>query len=366
MRKVLLALPALAVAIAAVFASTGQSAMAATTIGVKVGTGDTGYTVNQFGPNVVYVQPGDSVKFTFPWFEPHSVTFGIPAGDPSVLVGGSTPNWDGTGFISSGLIFGSPTGTDSYTVTFPKKGTFDYFCILHPLMTGEVVVRTPDLGPPDNQPSVDGRATAQFTSSLNALKSVAAGMAAKPVAVAANPSGGRKYTLSISSATDMPQGDVQQFFPGSVNIGVNDTIEWVSGVQTPHTVSIGNPGAIAGLIPQGGAEAVLDIAASVPAGGKFDGTGIVNSGVLGVGFPKGTKFDLTFTKAGTYQYYCFLHVDQGMTATVNVGTNAPLPPNTGDAVVAPAPAGSSGLWLVFGAVGLAFAATGVAFAASRR
>ncbi len=366
MRKVLLALPALAVAIAAVFASAGQPAIAATTITVQAGSGATGYAVNQFGPNVVYVQPGDAVKFTFPWFEPHSVTFGVPAGDPSVLVGGATPSWDGTGFISSGLIFGGPSSTDTYTVTFPKKGSYEYFCILHPLMTGTVVVQTPDLGTPDNQLSVDGRATAQFTSSLNALKAVAAGMSAKPVAVAANPSGGRKYTLSISSSTDQPQGDVQQFFPGSVNIGVNDTIEWVSTVQTPHTVSIGNPGALAALIPPGGAEAVLDIAASVPAGGKFDGTGIVNSGVLGVGYPKGTKFDLTFTKAGTYQYFCFLHVDQGMMATVNVGTGAPLPPNTGDTASPVAPASGSGLWLVFGAVGVALAATGAAFAVSRR
>ncbi len=320
--------------------------------------------MNQFGPSVVYVQPGDSVKFTFPWFEPHSVTFGIPAGDPSVLVGGSTPSWEGTGFISSGLIFGAPTSTDTYTVAFPKKGTYEYFCILHPLMTGSVVVQTPDLGTPDNQLSVDGRAAAQFASSTAALKAAAAGMNARPVAVAANPSGGRKYTLSISSATDLPMGDVQQFFPGTVNIGVNDTIEWVSAVQTPHTVSMGNPGALAALIPPGGAEAVLDIAASVPAGGKFDGTGIVNSGVLGVGYPKGTKFALTFTKAGTYQYFCFLHADQGMAATVNVGTNAPLPPNTGD--TATAPSGSSGLWLIFGALGVATAATGAAFAASRR
>ena len=45
MRKVLLGLPALAVAIAAVFASTGQSAQAATTITVQVGSGATGYAV---------------------------------------------------------------------------------------------------------------------------------------------------------------------------------------------------------------------------------------------------------------------------------------------------------------------------------
>ncbi len=365
MKKYLLVLPALAIAMMAVFASTGQSVQAATTITVKAGTGATGYTVNLFGPEVVYVQPGDTVNFSFTWAEPHSVTFGQPKGDPSVLVGGDNPSYKAGDFISSGLLAGDQSGPGSYSVTFPDKGSYQYFCILHPLMTGTVVVQTSDLGTPDNQLSVDGRAKALFDSSLAQLKSVAAGMAAKPVAVGANANGGRKYTLAVSSATDLPVGDVQQFFPATVNIGVNDSIEWVSGVQTPHTISIGNPGAIAALIPPGGGEAILDIAASVPAGGKFDGTGIVNSGVIGVGYPKGTKFELTFTKGGSYDYYCILHLDQGMAAKVVVG--APLPPNTGDTVVALTPqSGTTGLWLVFGAVALAFAATGVAFATTRK
>jgi plastocyanin len=363
MRRLVLILPALLLAIVAVLASNGSAAFAATTINVRVGGGAEGYTVNLFAPNTVYVQPGDSVKFTFPWLEPHSVTFGAPAGDPSVLVGGASPSWDGTGFISSGLVFGGPTSTDAYTVTFPKKGNYEYFCILHPLMTGNVVVQTPDLGTPDNQLSVDGRADALIGSALSALKAVAAGAAAKPVAVGANASGGRKYTLAISSPTDLPMGDVQQFFPASINVGVNDSVEWVSNVQTPHTVSIGDPGAIAALIPPGGAEAVLDIAKSVPAGGKFDGSGIVNSGVLGVGFPGGTKFEIQFTKAGTYQYFCFLHFDQGMMARVVVG--APQPPNTGDS--APTrPSGTAGLWLVLGAIALVSTATVTAFATIRR
>jgi plastocyanin len=348
----------------AVFASTGQSAEAATTITVKVGTGAPGYAVNLFGPEAVYVQPGDTVDFVFDWFEPHSVTFGQPTGDPSVLVGGDNPSYDGSSFISSGLIFADPAAPTTYSVTFPDKGSFEYFCILHPLMVGTVAVQTPDLGTPDNQASVDGRANALFGSALASLKSVAAGMAAKPVAVGANAAGGRKYTLAVSSSTDRPEGDVQQFFPATVNVGVNDSVEWVSGVQTPHTVSIGNPGAIAALIPPGGGEAILDIAAAIPAGGKFDGTGIVNSGVIGVGYPKGTKFELTFSKAGSYDYYCLLHVDQGMAARVVVG--APLPPNTGESALVSNQSGTSGLWIVFGAVGLAFAATGAAFATTRR
>jgi plastocyanin len=364
-RKLLLALPALAIALMAVFASTGQSASAVTTISVKVGGGAEGYAVNLFAPGTVYVQPGDTVKFTFPWLEPHSVTFGAPAGDPSVLVGGANPSYEGASFISSGLVFGGPTSTETYSVTFPKKGNFDYFCILHPLMKGNVVVQTPDLGTPDNQASVDARGDAVVSSGLSQLKAVAAAMAAKPVAIGANASGGRKYTLSISSSTDQPSGDVQQFFPASISIGVNDSVEWVSGVQTPHTISIGNPGEIAALIPPGGAEAVLDIARKVPAGGKYDGTGIVNSGVLGVGYPNGTKFELGFSKAGTYQYFCFLHFDQGMMARVVVG--APGAPNTGDSqILAASPDGTTGLWLVAGSVLFAILATGAAFGVARR
>src|SRR5207249_4585820 len=148
--------------------------------------------------------------------------------------------------------------------------------------------------------------------------------------------------------------------------GVNDSIEWVSGVQTPHTVSFGNPGAIAALIPPGGSEAVLDIAKAIPAGGKYDGTGIVNSGVLGVGYPNGTKFELAFSKAGTYDYYCFLHVDQCMMARVVVG-GAPGAPNTGDSeITATRPDGSTGLWLVAGSVLVALLATVGAFAVARR
>src|ERR1044071_9201975 len=176
MRKLLLALPALAIAVIAVFASTGQSEAAATTINVTGGGGAVGYTVILIGPATVYVQPGDSVKWTFPWLEPHSVTFGAPTGDPSVLVGGANPSYDGTGFISSGLVFGGPTSTDSYSVTFPKKGSFAYFCILHPLMKCTVVVQTPDLGTPDNQASVDARGAAAIDSALSQLKAVAAAM----------------------------------------------------------------------------------------------------------------------------------------------------------------------------------------------
>ena len=365
LRKFVFALPALALGLVALFGTAGNEAQAATTINVKVGAGAPGYSVNLFAPGAVYVTPGDSVKWTFPWQEPHSVTFGVPAGDPSVLVGGASPSFEGTGFLSSGLVFGGAASTDSYTVTFPKKGSYDYFCILHPGMKGSVVVQTSDLGQPDNQASVDGRGNALITSSMNELRALAAASGAKAVAVTPKQGGGRKYTLMIGSLRDSSVGDVQQFVPAAASIGVNDTVEWVSNVHTPHTVSFGNPADVAKLIPAGGGAAILKLPQSIPAGGRYDGTGIATSAVLGIGFGP-TSFELTFTKAGTYDYFCLLHADQQMVAKLTVGgQTAPGAPNTG-ASAQVQPDGASGMWLIFGAIALVAAASAGAFAVTRR
>ena len=44
--------------------------------------------------------------------------------------------WDGSGFISSGVFF-----ENAYRLTFTEPGTYPYACLIHPQMVGEVVVR---------------------------------------------------------------------------------------------------------------------------------------------------------------------------------------------------------------------------------
>lgn len=52
-----------------------------------------------------------------------------------------------------------------------------------------------------------------------------------------------------------------------------------------------------------------------PSGGQtYDGTGVVNSGLLIA--PKPHPFALTFTKPGTYHYQCSIH--HGMEGTITV------------------------------------------------
>jgi plastocyanin len=57
---------------------------------------------------------------------------------PPVIDGGS---WDGTGFRSSGIIFGPPPpNTTQFRLRFTKAGRYDFVCTVHVGMTGTVTV----------------------------------------------------------------------------------------------------------------------------------------------------------------------------------------------------------------------------------
>lgn len=368
MKKVLLALPALAIALMAVFASTGQSAQAAAvTLKVRAGDGQTGYAVNMFLPESIYLRAGDTVTWDFKWDEPHSVTFGEIAGNPELSSHPDTAvvDYDGTGYVNSGLVFPAPGGS-SFSMKFTKEGNFDYFCFIHPLMTGKVYVQGEGIGEQDTQVAIDARGTTTYNSAMATLKGAAGQAAAKPVAVTGS-GAGRKFTLQVSSSNDLAEGDVMQFFPASLNVGVNDSVEFVSSVHTPHDIVFPGPVDLNGPPPPG-LETFDPFTQSLnyTPGVKLDNSKPVISPMIGLDFPDGTKASFSFAKTGTYEYACLLHASQGMVGKINVTSGAPLPPNTGEALAASQESGASGLWIVFGAVGIAFAATGVAFATTRR
>ncbi|HET7147304.1 MAG TPA: plastocyanin/azurin family copper-binding protein [Candidatus Nitrosopolaris sp.] len=61
---------------------------------------------------------------------------------------GSSPAYSVKGdekYVNSGLIFpkgkGPPNGGTSFTLTFEKTGTYNYYCIIHPWMKGKVIVK---------------------------------------------------------------------------------------------------------------------------------------------------------------------------------------------------------------------------------
>ncbi len=78
-----------------------------------------------FTPEIINVSQGSPVVWTNNDVEIHTVTSGLP----------DTGRSAGTLFDSKSFASGR-----TFEYTFRQKGTFDYFCTLHPFMTGKVVV----------------------------------------------------------------------------------------------------------------------------------------------------------------------------------------------------------------------------------
>jgi plastocyanin len=72
-----------------------------------------------FSPKVLNVRAGTRVEWTNLDEEPHTVT----------SAGGQFPS-------SAALDTG-----DRYAITFSKPGTYPYYCTIHPMMVGTVVVK---------------------------------------------------------------------------------------------------------------------------------------------------------------------------------------------------------------------------------
>ena len=102
----------------------------------------------------------------------------------------------------------------------------------------------------------------------------------------------QNVTAGGGSADQAVQADL--FFPGTITVDVGDSIAWADGSGEAHTISFGTPPSTPGgpdLAPAGGT--------------SYDGSAFTSSGLL-LPIP-GTKYALTFSKAGTYNYQCLIH-----------------------------------------------------------
>lgn len=336
------------------------------TLVVRAGSGEPGYAVNEFLPENIVVTKGDTVTWEFDWYEPHTVTFGAPTGDPSAPThpGQAVVPYTGVEFVSSGLIFGVPTAPPTFSMQFNEFGTFPYVCIIHPFMTGTVTVLASEFER-DTQAELDAEGQAMYDTAIAELKSIAAGLNAAGAAVTTRANGTKLYDLTIGPGT--LNGDVMQFFPASTSVKTGDTIRWTNDGHTPHTVTFGVPPA--GLFEQYGGD-VFAVPPQKPAT-TFNGSGFWHSGIVGAGYPDGQTFEMTFSSVGSFNYVCLLHADQGMVGSVTVAQaaspstpTAPLPPNTGSGLSDSN--GSSTLVIALtAALGLAIASGATAYAVKR-
>jgi plastocyanin len=328
------------VAVAVSIASPAVPVVAAQSIQAKAGADshDKGIQALAFLPNEVWIHAGGSVTWTFPTDEIHTVTFLIPAQSrPTFQPGGGCPGGtppdgrtpDGSSKTDANCVNSGPLlGGVTYTVNFPSAGNFKLVCLVHTDMTGVVHVLASET-PPHDQSFYDheakrdradlladghrleerGEETAKRTSDAEVTAGIGEIVAT---------TGGGVHTVSV-----------MRFMEHRMVVHVNDTVEWTNlDPVTPHTVTFGTePPPPLFPVPSAGVTTDSDgarHATLVSSSESLHSGFLVREPQERVGFPQQppppvvTRFRVTFTTVGTYNYICALHDDLGMKGIVIV------------------------------------------------
>ncbi|WEK54119.1 MAG: plastocyanin/azurin family copper-binding protein [Candidatus Cohnella colombiensis] len=277
---------------------------------VSVGKETAATSLDSMFPKVIFVHEGDKVTFTNgASATPHTVTF--LAGQspltpqdpahaiPSAKSGGS---WDGKSLLNSGILFPK----QSYEVTFTASGAYPYYCVLHPMMTGTVVV----LPKGQSIPSKVEQAAAAKTQENDLLFQESLLQGPQEAQYTANKDGSLTYKVDLGSQNTAFSHN--RMNPEQVIVSEGDSISWTNlSPYEPHWVTFNKPADLNFFTDKGEFNAQF----MPPAGGKeFNGTGFTNSGIL----LSAQSYDLKFTKPGTYTYECYLHSGSMMKGTVIV------------------------------------------------
>ncbi|HXP86537.1 MAG TPA: plastocyanin/azurin family copper-binding protein [Bryobacteraceae bacterium] len=287
-------------------------------------------------PNEFWIHAGDSIQFTFATDEPHTVSllktgqtrpaaFSLVGINGNVFIGcpGTTP--DGSSFDNSACVSSAPSSPgQTYTVNFPTAGNFKLVCLVHTRMTAAIHVLPLSQTLPYNQADYDLQAYREGSQLLwdafglqgrgNDRGERTTGLAVTAGISAILANGGGSQTTAV-----------MRFLGATTVVHVGDTVEWTN-LSTPvfHTITFGTEPAN-DMPPSPGVTVDSDGVRHATVGSPNDN---VNSGFIGapnqetVGEPQAaldlTRFRVTFTAPGTFDYICALHDDVGMKGTVIV------------------------------------------------
>jgi plastocyanin len=224
--------------------------------------------------------------------------------NPGVAVPTGGKSYDGSEAVGSGLPLAGPP--KPLKVKFPKQGSYTVLCSLHPGMKGKIVVKGKQAHIPSKQ---------QDRKRIKKQARAAAKLAKKLVAGQGVPSG-----LTVKAGNDKKGVATIAFFPAQKTVKVGQQVTFtMSGKSTEtHNVAFA-PQAYADELAQNfigptGLDARTVYPSEPPGtplvvGGTQHGNGYVNTGMLddvkSTPLPKSAT--VSFSKPGTYQYYCIVH-----------------------------------------------------------
>jgi plastocyanin len=306
-----------------------------------------GATLNQFLPRAIKIRVGDKIKYSTQTFHTASYVGTAAAGPPflpdtsgatySGLTDSSgTPFWFNglpkfiynvqvflpvgspavtPGAIhSTGAIGASDAGPGTATLSFPKVGTYQMVCLLHPGMVQTVTVKAKK-----KKVKVDTQVAVRTRIAKETTAGWARATAAANTPVPSN---------TVFAGVDSGQTTLLSFLPATLTVPVGTTVNFVNmSPSEPHNMGFGPQAWIDGFMtqtdlfpaPPGSPNQAppLLIYGSDPPGvyvhtGSNHANGFMASGLTDDqpgdppnGLPGGAAFK--FTTPGTYHYYCLLH-----------------------------------------------------------
>lgn len=226
-------------------------------------------TIQNFRLQNLTVKVGTAVTWTNRDSLPHTTTSSA-----------TPPLWD------SGIL----QADASFSHTFNQVGTFPYFCRVHPTMTGTVTVQdaTASVVTPTSVPAVASpTVTPQPAPTATPIPAPTAAPSPVPSPLPAATATPVPTPAPAATPTPAPSGmtamsHIQSFQLENLTLRVGTTVTWMNMDSAPHT-------ATSSAFPR-----------------EFQ------SGTLS----QGQSFSHTFSKAGSFPYFCEFHA--GMEATVTV------------------------------------------------
>jgi plastocyanin len=155
-------------------------------------------------------------------------------------------------------------------------------------------------------------------------------------AAAAEADGPRTYTIDVGFEDSHAGITLMAFFPNILQIHAGDSVHFRVRSFEIHTVTFPAGKDLSTLAPFVPAPPGLAsplmlnpiIATPVaPAGGQYDGSTFVNSGVMGLAPGQVHDFSLTFTKTGKFDFVCLIHgpIQSGEITVVDQDQPVPSP-----------------------------------------
>jgi plastocyanin len=304
---------------------------------------DRGSQALAFLPNQFWVHTGDSIRWTFPTHERHTLTFlkpgqtrppafgpifGVPVGCPGLTPDGSS--FDGSACVTTGVLLLADTETaasaQTYSVSFPAAGNFKFVCLVHADMTGVVHVLNASQTLPHDQDFYDQQAHSEQVLLLaDASRLQGRGVPGDEDGAQSSDVAVGVGEIVTTAGAGSQTASLMRFLRGTIVVRVGDTVEWTSlDPSINHTVTFGTepadprPPSTNVLPTSDGARQAVIVSAADSVNSGFLSPAPQDRANLAQSPPGVTRFRVTFTSPGTFNYICAVHDQLGMKGTVIV------------------------------------------------